>query len=180
MGGEDKGLIELDGRPLVTHVLAAIAPQVDAILINANRNDTAYRALGHPVIADDLDGFQGPLAGFAAAMATVSTRYLVTLPCDAPRLPTDYVERMASALSGAAARIAVAHDGDRLQPVHALLDTGLRDDLLGYLAGGDRKIDLWYARHPWVQVDFSDAAGLFHNINTPDERDRLQQEGATA
>jgi len=180
MGGEDKGLVTLNGRPLIAHVLSAIEPQVDRLLLNANRNADQYRRFGHPLISDSISGYQGPLAGFASALQVATTPYLVTLPCDAPHPPADYVERMGHKLTAQQADIAVAHDGHRLQPVHALISCRLLADLIDYLTSGERKIDRWYARHHWVTVDFSDCAAAFSNINTPGDRDNLQQGGAAA
>lgn len=176
MGGEDKGLVVVAGRPLVAYVLDALKPQVGTMLINANRNRADYASLGCPVIADDLEGYQGPMAGFASAMAAVQTRYVLTVPCDGPRLPLDLAERLYRELRGVGAELAVAHDGERLQSVHALLHTGLLPDLRAYLDGGDRKVDLWYARHSMAIIDFSDQPEAFQNVNTPAECARLEQE----
>ena len=176
MGGEDKGLMELHGRPLIKHVLAIIAPQVGAVIINANRNLDRYAGFGYPVLRDDLQDFQGPLAGFSAAMAAVTTPYIVTMPCDGPLLPVDYVETMAAALEREQAELAVAHSGGRLQPVHALLPCSLRPSLESYLKRGDRKIELWYRSHRLAVVDFSHCAQAFQNINTTQERERLMLE----
>ncbi len=178
MGGSDKGLVELEGRPLIAHILNAIAPQVGTVLINANRNAKQYEALGYPVVSDTLDGFQGPLAGFASAMAAATTPYILTLPCDGPLVPPDYAARMMDTLEIPGSEIAVAHDGNRMQPVYALLPVRLMADLEGFLAQGDRKIDLWYARRRTVLADFSDRPDTFRNINTPQDRDQLQKEGA--
>ena len=176
MGGADKGLIELNGRPLIKHVLAAIAPQVAAVIVNANRNLDRYAGFGYPVVRDDLAGFQGPLAGFAAAMAAAATPYILTLPCDGPLLPADYLQTMSAALENDDAELAVAHNGNRLQPVYALLPCTLRPSLVAYLNNGDRKIDLWYATQRMALADFSHCPEVFRNINTPDERDRLMRE----
>ncbi|MES9827835.1 MAG: molybdenum cofactor guanylyltransferase MobA [Candidatus Thiodiazotropha sp.] len=178
MGGEDKGLIELNGRPLVQHVISAIQPQVAAILINANRNQEHYAALGYPVIADSLLDYQGPLAGFIAAMQAVATEDMLTLPCDGPLVPPDLVERLYEARRSAGADIAVAHDGDRLQPVYALIPKRLADSLQRYLDRGDRKIDLWYKEHRVTHADFSDIPRTFINVNTLQERDNLQGSAA--
>lgn len=178
MGGSDKGLVDLEGRPLIAHVLNGITPQVGTVLINANRNAAQYEAFGYQVVGDTLDGFQGPLAGFASAMAAASTPYILTLPCDGPLVPPDYATRMIDALETSGSEIAVAHDGDRMQPVHALLPVGLMSDLGAFLAGGDRKIDLWYSRRQVALADFSDCPDVFRNINTPGDRDQLQREGA--
>ncbi|MCB1762949.1 MAG: molybdenum cofactor guanylyltransferase, partial [Gammaproteobacteria bacterium] len=146
MGGQDKGLLELDGRPLIKHVLTGIAPHVGAVIINANRNLDRYSGFGYPVVRDDLAGFQGPLAGFAAAMVAATTPYIITLPCDGPRVPVAYVQTMRVTLQSSGAELAVAHDGERLQPVYALVPCSLSADLINFLAKGDRKIELWYQR----------------------------------
>ena len=173
MGGQDKGLLELDGRPLIKHVLAGIAPHVGAVIINANRNLDRYSGFGYPVVRDDLAGFQGPLAGFAAAMVASTTPYIITLPCDGPRVPVAYVQTMRVTLQSSGAELAVAHDGERLQPVYALVPCSLSADLINFLAKGDRKIELWYQRRHFTVADFSSCAEAFRNINTPDERDQL-------
>ncbi|MBV2125110.1 MAG: molybdenum cofactor guanylyltransferase [Candidatus Thiodiazotropha sp. (ex Ctena orbiculata)] len=178
MGGEDKGLIELNGRPLVQHVISAIQPQVATILINANRNQERYAAFGCPVIADSLLDYQGPLAGFIAALQAVETEDMLTLPCDGPLVPPDLVARLYEARQSAGADIAVAHDGDRLQPVYALIPKRLADSLQRYLDRGDRKIDLWYEEHRVAHADFSDIPRTFINVNTLQERDNLQGSAA--
>ncbi|WP_428633957.1 molybdenum cofactor guanylyltransferase MobA, partial [Sedimenticola sp.] len=123
MGGQDKGLIDLDGRPLIAHVLERIQPQVAQVVINANRNLEQYAAFGYPVISDTLSDFQGPLAGFLAVMQQIDSDFIVTLPCDGPSLPDNLVERLRQAQQAADADIAVAHDGNRMQPVYALIAT---------------------------------------------------------
>ena len=179
MAGQDKGLVELDGKPLVRHVLEAMAPQVEHILINANRNLEQYRRLGYPVVQDSLKDFQGPLAGFLSAMQVVDTPDILFLPCDGPLLPSDLVERFLTERDRTGADIAVAHDGERLQPVYALIPTRLKQDLASFLASGERKIDRWYTGQRMALVDFSDMPEIFRNINTLDERDQLQKELAT-
>jgi molybdopterin-guanine dinucleotide biosynthesis protein A len=175
MGGSDKGLIQLEGKPLIQHVIAAIAPQVEQLIINANRNIPEYQALGYPVIRDELSGFQGPLAGILVCMDFISNPDLVTVPCDGPRLPADLVQRLHTTREQAAADIAVAYDGERLQPVYALIPTRLQSSLKHYLEGDDRKIDLWYAQHKIAKADFSDIPQTFLNINTPQQRDQLSR-----
>lgn len=175
MGGSDKGLLTVAGRPLIELVLEAVRPQVGQVLISANRNHVRYRAYGHPVLPDPMEDYQGPLAGFLAGMRAADTPYLATLPCDGPLLGDDFVTRLAAALASAAADVAVAHDGQRLQPVNALMRTSLLPSLEDFLAAGDRKIDLWYARHHWVSADFSDAPQQFVNVNTPEDRARLER-----
>ncbi|MGB1110151.1 MAG: molybdenum cofactor guanylyltransferase MobA, partial [Gammaproteobacteria bacterium] len=171
--GEDKGLVEFLGKPLIEHILAAVAPQVDQILINANRNQQRYQSYGYPVLTDELADYQGPLAGFLTGLRHCQTRDLVTLPCDGPFVAPDLVERLLNARLNEDAELAVAHDGERLQPVYALLNTELTASLNGFLDRGDRKIDLWYAEHRMAKADFSDTTDTFANINRPDDRERL-------
>ena len=114
MDGRDKGLVELAGKPLIEHIIAGLAPQVGGILINANRNRERYLGYGYPVIGDSLEDYQGPLAGFAAAMQAIETPYMVTLPCDAPQVVDTLVERLCEALQSEQAEIAVP--GQLLNP----------------------------------------------------------------
>jgi molybdenum cofactor guanylyltransferase len=174
MGGIDKGLVEFNGKPLIEHVIAAIVDQVDAVIINANRNREEYATYGYPVVADSMGDYQGPLAGFLAAMEAVSTSDILCVPCDGPLLADNLAQRLVNARERAHADIAVAHDGHRLQPVYALIPIYLKESLQAYLDDGDRKIDLWYARHRMALADFSDAPTTFVNVNTPEERDELQ------
>jgi molybdenum cofactor guanylyltransferase len=174
MGGQDKGLIEFDGKPLAAILVEKLGQQGVDIIINANRNHDQYQKLGFPVISDTLEDYQGPLAGFASAMAAVNSQFILTLPCDGPLLSDDYVTRFITSYTQSAAPVQVAFDGDRLQPVHALIKVGLLTSLNQFLEGGDRKIDRWYAQHDYERVDFSDCASMFRNINTPADRDSLQ------
>lgn len=179
MGGVDKGLIEINGQTMIQYVLDVLKPQVHELLINANRNLSAYEKLGCPVVSDQLDDFQGPLAGIAASMEMAKTTYICTCPCDGPLIAKDLVTRLFSALASNKDenfKIAVAHDGQRMQPVYALIDCGLRDNLLKYLASGERKIDRWYAQHKFVEVDFSDKKDCFININTPEDQQTISQQ----
>lgn len=174
MGGIDKGLVELAGRPMIEHVLAALEPQVELLLINANRNLERYAAYGWPVVPDDETGYLGPLAGLAAGLRAASTPLVLTAPCDCPLLAPDLVARLYSACQGQGAEIAVPFDGERLQPVFALLKRELLGSLAAYLAEGGRKIDRWFAQHRLARVDFSDRPETFVNVNDPDERAALE------
>lgn len=180
MGGQDKGLVELAGRPMIAHVLAALAPQVERVVINANRNHDRYAGFGWPVVADDESGFLGPLAGLATGLRVAETPLVLTAPCDSPLLPGDLVARLHGALLEAEAEIAVPHDGEWLQPVFALVRRELLDSLLDYLGGGGRKIDRWFEQHRLVRVDFSDRLDTFINVNDPEERRGLEARLASA
>lgn len=174
MGGVDKGLVELDGKPMVAHVLARLAPQVDSVLINANQNIDRYATFGPPVVPDRIEGFAGPLAGLHAGLSAASTPLLVTVPCDSPFLPLDLVERLRAALDAAHAQLAVARTGDQAQPVFSMVRREVLDDLAQFLADGGRKIDAWYARLKVVEVAFDDEADAFANINTREELSGFQ------
>ncbi len=169
MGGRDKGLLPVHRQPLIAYAIQALAPQVDALLISANRHLDRYRVLGYPVVSDSLGPYFGPLAGMLAALEAAATPWILSIPCDSPFLPTDYTARMRQALVQQQAELSVAWDGHRLQPVFALLNSDLRDSLRNYLEAGERKIDRWFARHHTATVDFSDRPALFRNINTPEE-----------
>ncbi len=169
MGGEDKGLIELNGQAMISYIIASLLPQVNEIMINANRNVTRYREFGFSVIQDELSNYQGPLAGMASGLAHCKTDFIVTVPCDGPFLCTDYVERLHTAARKKKSFISVAFDGQRLQPVYALLHKNLLPNLLQFLASGDRKIDRWYEQHAFAKADFSDHSEIFININTPQD-----------
>jgi molybdenum cofactor guanylyltransferase len=171
MGGQDKGLVPLHGRPMVQHVITCLEPQVEAILVSANRNHEQYATLGYRVIPDLITGYQGPLAGIASALQAADTPYVATVPCDSPLFGKDLVARLADALARGNADISVAHDGQRAHPVFSLLKRSLLPSLLDFLKTGERKIDLWFARHRTVYADFSDSPEWFINVN-----DRLEHQ----
>ena len=176
MGGKDKGLMEVAGRPMVAHTVDVLRAQAAEVIVNANRNADAYRSVtGCRVIADTLGGFAGPLAGMASALEASASRLLLTAPCDSPLVTGELGPRLHAALARDHAEIAVAHDGERMQPVFALLARDLAPDLLAFLGTGERKIDMWYATRHTVTADFSDALDTFLNVNTPLERDRLER-----
>jgi len=171
MGGVDKGLKTFQGKPLVQHVIERLRPQVAALLINANQNLDVYARFGHPVFADDIGGFAGPLAGLQAGLTRAQTPLLATAPCDSPLLPADLVDRLYGALVSKAAQLAVAMTGDQPHPVFTLCRREVLHSLDLYLAGGGRKIDAWYASLDVVEVPFDDEAEAFANINTLEELD---------
>lgn len=170
MGGVDKGLQLLRGRPMIAEVLARLAPQVDEILINANQNLEAYGHFGHRVVPDAIGGFAGPLAGLHAGLCAARHPLALTAPCDSPFLPEDLYARLSGSLNEN--DLAVAKAGDQPHPVFVLVRTRVRQDLEDFLAAGGRKIDAWYARLKVVEVGFDDEADAFRNINTREELDR--------
>lgn len=175
MGGVDKGLLPFQGKPLVAHVLERLRPQVDELLVNANRETERYAAFGYPVIADAIGGFAGPLAGLHSGMTVARHPLVLTVPCDSPFLPADLAARLRQALDEHGADLAVAKTGDRAHPVFCLCRASLLPNLTGYLQNGGRKIDAWYAGLNTVEVAFDDQPQAFANINTPEELACLQQ-----
>jgi molybdopterin-guanine dinucleotide biosynthesis protein A len=169
MGGVDKGLVPLAGRPMIAHVLERLRPQVGTLVINANQNRDRYEKFGHPVIADEVGGFAGPLAGLHAGMTFATSPYVATVPCDSPFLPADLVARLALAIEREHAQLAVAHTFAQAHPVFALVARDVLPHLTAFLAAGGRKIDAWYATLAVVAVPFDDEEAAFRNINTADE-----------
>jgi len=176
MGGVDKGLQPLEGRPMVAWAIARLAPQVDTLVVNANQNLEAYRAFGYPVVSDAVGGFAGPLAGLHAGLLATHTALAVTVPCDSPFLPTDLVARLRAALDAQDAELAVAKTGTQPHPVFSLVRRRVLPHLERFLQSGGRKIDAWYASLAVVEVSFDDQAEAFSNINTRDELARFEIE----
>jgi len=170
MGGQDKGLIALDERPMASWAVAAIRSKVHQVVINANRNHDAYRAIGCDVIADRHTGHIGPLAGLSAALHHLDTDYVFMCPCDSPFIDSALVDALGHACIAEGSDIAVAHDGERMQPVFCLVHKQCLPSLDDYLDSGERKIDRWYATQKTLEVDCSAMASSFKNINTEEER----------
>jgi len=176
MGGVDKGLIPFSGKPMIAHVLERLSPQVDEILINANREIGQYAAFGYPVIPDEIEGFAGPLAGLHRGMCAANHPFVLTVPCDSPFLPADLASRLLQALQQADADLAVAKTGTQAHPVFCLCRTSLKNHLQDYLQSGGRKIDAWYGTLKVVEVAFDDQPQAFANINTIEELESLQDQ----
>jgi molybdenum cofactor guanylyltransferase len=183
MGGLDKGLQLLHGEPLAAHVLKRLAPQTGPLIISANRHAEVYAGLGAPfgatVVADTQAGFPGPLAGLLAGLRAAGTAFVLSAPCDSPRLPDDLAARLAHALAAYGADIATVSTSDTqgntsIHPVFALLRTSLADDLAAWLEAGERKVRAWYARHKTVEVAFPDECA-FYNINSLQELASLER-----
>ena len=168
MGGVDKGLQLLRGKAMAQHVIDRFAPQVDELLINANKNIEQYQALGYRVIPDAIGGFAGPLAGLHRGLSEATHPLVVTAPCDSPFLPLDLVAQLKAALDANNAELAVAKTGDQPHPVFSLCKTIVLPSLTAFLESGGRKIDLWYSQLKVVEVQFADEAA-FRNINTREE-----------
>lgn len=183
MGGVDKGLQQHAGMPLAMHAMLRLGPQVGNLMINANRNLSAYESFGVPVWPDGDADYAGPLAGFLAGLERCETAYLVTVPCDTPNFPTDLVQRLSRALEAEGADLAMActrdgpDDEPQAQPVFCLLKADLLESLVRFTKAGQRKIDRWTAQHRCAQVVFDDASAFF-NANTAQDLQSLQSGGA--
>ncbi|NYT43728.1 molybdenum cofactor guanylyltransferase [Alcaligenaceae bacterium] len=167
---EEKGLLMLNGEPLVAHAHRFLAPRVGTVLVSANRHQERYAAYGK-VISDDQSWGDdaGPLVGVATALRHIDTPWIVVLPVDVIRLPLDLIGRLAQALDQSAALIAYATTATRGHPLCMVVHASLMSSLGDFLSGGDRKVGLWQALHQAVPVLFPDDAHAFFNINTPDD-----------
>ena len=170
MGGVDKGLQPLRGKPMVAWAIARLKPQVEEIVINANQNVPTYEKYGHRVVSDTIGGFAGPLAGLHAGLNAAKHPLVVTVPSDSPFVPDDLVSRLRTSIGPH--DLAVAKTGAQPHPVFALMKREVRESLEAFLASGGRKIDAWYAALKVVEVSFDDEADAFRNINTLDELKR--------
>ena len=188
MGGVDKGLQDFKGTPLVWRILCRLrqSNSIGHFMINANRNLDDYQSMGVAVWPDSLADYPGPLAGFLTGLTHCSTPYLLTVPCDTPRLPIDLASRLAAAMCADDADVAVAvapepdPDGSlhlREQPVFCLLRRSLTESLTTFMAGGGRKVRDWTALHRTTRVAFDraeDDAMAFCNANTLAELQQLE------
>lgn len=187
MGGGDKGLIELEGLPILDHVLARLAPQVTRMIINANGEPARLAAYGLPIVPDTVEGFAGPLAGVLAGMEWTArqcpdAQWIVTAATDTPFFPRDLVRRLQQAVADETADMACAASGDRHHPVFGLWPVALAPDLRHAMTGeGIRKVDAWTARHRLAVACFADQPhDPFFNVNRPDdvaEAERIAQTG---
>ncbi len=165
LGGRDKGLQLLAGRPLISHVIEKIRPQVDDAIIVANRHADTYATYA-PVIADDASGYLGPLAGIASALTHCRTAWLLTVSVDVPDPPRDLAARLMNAIGDK--DIAVAHDGERRQPLLALYSARLTDSAKEALSR-DLAVWRWQDERGVIEVDFSNERDGFHNLNTAED-----------
>ena len=176
MGGGDKCLRPLAGRPLLAHIVDRAKPQVGRLVLNANGDLARFAEFGLEVVADDVPGFAGPLAGILAAMDWAAAnapdaRWLASFPTDAPFLPADLVARLRAAAEAEGKPLACAASAGRSHPVVGLWSLALAADLRRALVDeGVRKIDLWTARHGVAEVSWpTEPVDPFFNANRPDD-----------
>jgi molybdopterin-guanine dinucleotide biosynthesis protein A len=179
MGGGDKPLRLLGGRPLLDHVLGRIRPQARAVALNANGDPSRFAAWGLPVLPDTLADNPGPLAGVLAGMrwaAALGAADVLSVPADTPFLPVDLVARLEAARRAAGVPIACAASLGRTHPVVALWPAALANALEAALVGGMRKIDRWTATQGVAPAVFDAAGGdPFFNVNSPEELDAAER-----
>ena len=186
MGGGDKTLRSLAGKPILAHVIERAKPQVDALVLNANGDPQRFVGFGLPVIADDIDGFAGPLAGVLAGLDWAAkhlpdAELVASFATDAPFLPRDLVRRLAVALEEGGFDLACAQSNGQSHPVFGLWQVGLRDDLRAALKSGLRKVDQWTARYKLVEVEFlAEPVDPFFNANRPDDLAEAERLAAAA
>jgi molybdopterin-guanine dinucleotide biosynthesis protein A len=176
MGGQPKALMPLADKSMAAHVIGTLAPQVGRCIVNANDEVAGLRALGLPIVGDLNDGRDGPLAGILAAMVwsgenAPGARWIVTVPCDTPFIPADYVEQLVAAAAPRGAPIATASSPSGEHHACGLFSLTLVDDLAAWLARDERRLRLWIAKHRPASAHFDAAEGIdpFFNINTPED-----------
>lgn len=176
MGGGDKGLRELGGRPILARIIERLRPQVDGVILNANGDPARFAEFGLPVAGDAVEGFAGPLAGVLTGLAWAKEKRpditdIITVPSDGPFLPRDVVAQLVSARDNAKADLACAASGGQVHPVVGLWPLRLYDDLYhAVVAEGIRKVDIWTARHKLALANFAiEPVDPFFNANRPDD-----------
>lgn len=169
LGGLDKPLEPLAGRPLIEHVLARVVPQAARVMLSANRHRDRYRAYGHAVVDDGARVDYGPLAGVLAGLAQANGEFLLCVPGDAPLLPPDLAQRLVQAADAHAAEIAYVEDGSGPQPLCALIRCTLREDLRDYLDAGGRTPREWFRRHACATADYREWPRWAWSVNTAEE-----------
>ena len=179
MGGIDKGLIPFRDKPLIESAITKLKPQVQTIVINANRNITKYAGYGYPVIMDETPDFSGPLAGFSAGLKACKTPYLLTVPCDSPLLPNNLAQNLSDEMERGDFQLVYASSKEAdgkvwAQPVFCLMRANLKDSLASFLLKGDLKIDRWFKELRSSTVIFDDPQ-VFANVNTPEELKSLEE-----
>lgn len=173
MGGADKGLLELDGKPLWKHVADTLAPQLETVVINANRHQDIYQQSGLKVIPDSLADFPGPLAGMLSVLQQEKGDWFLFCPCDTPYIPRNLVARLKVQRNNAP--VVWVHDGERDHPTIALVNRSVAPFLQEYLRSGERRVMVFMRQAGGHAVDFSDFKQAFVNVNTPEELARWQE-----
>ncbi|MCW9053702.1 MAG: molybdenum cofactor guanylyltransferase MobA [Motiliproteus sp.] len=176
MGGRDKGLVELNNQPFVEHALKIVRPFSDDIIISCNRNQAQYRNFSDTLVTDKNDDFPGPLAGIQAGLQHAKHAAMLVLPCDTPMIPTDLPQQLYQSFRNNPDAISLVNDGERLQPLHAIIPTQYRQSLNQFLEGDRRGVIRWYKQHPVKEVVYQGQAEFFTNINRLEELEAINQQ----
>lgn len=170
--GEDKGLMHFSAQPMVSGVARGFKGAQE-ILLNCNQNKEQYQALGFKTFADrtygDIEPHAGPLLGILSAMDTAQHDWLLFSPCDTPELPDNYLQTMAQHASDQLAFACVVFDGVRQQHLHVLLHKRFKESLMMYLLSGRRRTSEWLESIKPIEVNFTQQASGFKNINRPED-----------
>lgn len=169
MGGQDKGLLRLNNRPMISYLLATLAPLSDDIMISCNRNQQAYAELGYPLVTDGNTRFFGPLAGILSGMKLARHSHLLVLPCDTPAVTSRLIRRLAQFAQQQPEHICMAQDSQRPQPLHAMIPVSLQSSLADTIAANQHSVMSWYAQQSLKIVNCEDLPGDFANANRPAE-----------
>lgn len=177
MGGREKGLQIFNDKPLISHILQRLSPQVSDIWLNVNRSIEQYQQQFPflPYYQDVLPDFQGPLSGMLSGLEQIESDYLLFVPCDTPFIPTNLLQKLHTALRINHAEIAFAHDGERSHPTFALIHRTVKAKLRNYLASGERRVLHFFQSQKSVAVDFSEQKMAFSNFNTLEELSYLTE-----
>ena len=174
MGGIDKGLISFNGKYMIEQCIEKLQPQVDQLLISANRNIEQYAQYGFTLLEDNYGEFEGPLAGLLRALEYSQNHPVLVVPCDAPLFPAGLANRLLKLYVEGETLAVIPHDGNRLQTLFGLYSKDALPSLIQYLESGQRKVETWATSLPHIIVDFSNEHESFMNINTQDDLQTAQ------
>lgn len=188
LNGQPKGLIKINNRTIVDHIIVQLGPQVHRVIINANTQQKAYAMFNFPVVGDLIPGHLGPLAGIHSAMhyylqnplpasgdsTALNEQLLLILPCDVPSIPDNLVYCLKQKLTYETGCV-VARDQNGLQPLIGLFRLTLIDSIKDYLDSGKSKVRDWLANIDMKEYDFSHEIGEFFNVNTPTDIIKLNR-----
>ena len=175
MGGRDKGLVELNCLPFIEHALNVSRPYSDDIIISCNRNQDLYQHYNEKIVQDEQQDFPGPLAGILAGMEKACNKALLVLPCDTPMIPQDLPQRLYESYLNNPNGVSLVHDGERRQPLHAIMPTFLKESLREFLAADHHGVFHWYKQHPIAEIAYKGQAQAFTNINRLEELQAISQ-----
>jgi len=165
----NKGLLDYQSKPMISHIIESVKPNVKQILVSANQDIHAYQQFGFPVITDDNHNFQGPLAGILSCEQETKTKLIYITPCDTPFLPKNLCLDLLDSLNKNDVSLCVANDGNRLQNLNLLMHKNLISSIKHYFDSGNRKVNHWIKQQKFSVVNYDKQIDFFININTKDD-----------